>query len=257
MRTFGSLVASATLVASAAANAQSLAGLTSRGFGIPTVTAAHAACTDVPTSTEPVVSLRILAGHSPDLHEQFAAGEIVVLTHTTTDGIAPGQQYYIRRLQRSIDGRPPSADELGAIHTAGWLTVMAADEHSSLARIDYACDAARTGDFLEPFTEPTMARASGPEGGLRFDDPARVLFGKDRREAFAAGEIFSMDRGTAQGIAAGTRMVVFRDRQNGGPLVEIGEGHVVTADANSARVLVTRSRDAVKAGDFVMSRSAP
>ncbi|MCA1586779.1 MAG: hypothetical protein LC791_19065, partial [Acidobacteria bacterium] len=91
MRTFGLLVASAALAAGAGADAQSLAGLTSRGFDIPTVTAAHVECTDVPTSTEPVVSLRILAGHSPDLHAQFSAGEIVVLTQTVTDGLAPGQ----------------------------------------------------------------------------------------------------------------------------------------------------------------------
>jgi hypothetical protein len=64
-----------------------------------------------------------------------------------------GQRFYARRLLPPRNGAPLSATDLGAVQTAGWLTVVAADEHSALARVDYACDAIRAGDYLEPFIE--------------------------------------------------------------------------------------------------------
>lgn len=254
MRSSGLLIVAAVLVGGTGAEAQSLADLTIRGFGLPTVTPAIVACTDVPASAVPASTLRILAAQSPDLHEQFAAGETVVLTATQADGLSSGQRFFIRRVERRRDGEPITELTPGAIRTAGWLTVVSADAHSALARIDYVCDAARAGDYLEPFAEPTLARASGPDGPPRFDDPARVLIGKDRREEFGAGDIFSISRGTAQGVTAGARVVLYRDRLNGGPLVELGEGHVVAVDNDTARVLITRSSDGVRSGDLVTTR---
>jgi hypothetical protein len=250
MRRFGVLVAAVLVTGSGTADAQPLAELATPGTGIPTVTPVHVVCTDTPVSTPPDESLRILASHSPDLHEQFAAGELVVLNANTTDGIMPGQQFYIRRVQRPYDGGTPYTQQPAAIRTSGGLTVVAADENSAIARIDLACDSPRAGDYLEPYTEPTMAEASGPDGWPIFENPARVLFGRDRRQEAGAGDIVSIDRGSAQGMMAGRRVAVYRDRRNGTPLVEIGEGHVVAADADSARILLTRARDAVRRGDL-------
>lgn len=254
MRSPGSLALAMTLLGTTAALAQSPFRIAEKSTGLPTVTPAMVACTDVPTSTEPRPSLRVLAGQAPDLHEEFAAGEVVVLTATSADGLSAGQRFFVRRAEPVRYRETISSDTPGAIHTVGWATVIAGDEHSVLARIDYACDAVRIGDYLEPFAAPTMAEASGPDGMPTFENPARVVIGRDRREQFGAGDIFSVSRGTAEGLTAGTRVVFYRDRANGSPLVWIGDGHVIAAESDSARVLVTRAIGAVRSGDLVTVR---
>ncbi len=267
MRRFG-LLLGAVLLASAAPQAQLLTGsVVPNRTGLPTVTPAHVACTDVPTVAGPDATLRILAGQAPDLHEHFSSGEIVVLNGNTTTGVAVGQQYYIRRAMRGADREPISEQYPGAIRTAGWLRVTAVDERFALARVEFACDAAMTDDYLEPFVAPTMAEATGPDGPPDFDRPIWVIFGKDRTEQFGAGDLLSIQGSTAQGLAPGTRVAFYRDRRlvrwrfahdliELVPLVHIGEGHVVALSDDSARVLVTKSIDAVKGGDLAYIRTS-
>lgn len=263
MRRFGLLVA-ALVVTGGAAEAQSLATVTSKGFGVPTVTPALVECTDVPTTSEPVSALRLLAGHSPDRHESFSAGEEVVLT---VSGLTPGHQYFIRRAQRGRDGQPISDRSPGAIQTAGWLTISASDENFSLARIDYACDAPRIGDYLEPYQPRSVPDAVTDNGAPDFAKPIWVLFGKDRREEFGVGDVLSMEAGAASGLAEGTRIAFYRDRRydrwrsHGDlmplvPLVYVGDGHVVQVLPNTAKVLLTRSNDVITKGDLAYVRGA-
>jgi hypothetical protein len=267
MRRFGLLVG-AVLLAGAAPEAQLLTGsMVPMKTGLPTVTPAHVACTDVPVVSAPVRELRILGGQVPELRELFGTGEVVVLNGTTATGVAVGQRYYVRRVEQGRDREPISAEYPGAIRTAGWLTVTAVDERFALGHIDFACDGFRSGDYLEPFEPPTMAEATGPDGPPDFDRPIFVVFGKDRQEQAGAGDLMSIEHGAAQGVGPGTRVAFYRDRRLARwrfayqtiplvPLVHIGDGHVVAASETSARVLVTRAIDSVKSGDLAYIRGA-
>jgi hypothetical protein len=237
-----------------AALAQSLGELAGRGAGIPQVTVAQLACTDQPLSAPVAAPLRIMSGHSPDSREAFAAGQVVLLNGNTATGVLPGQRYFVRRVQPARQELLFDSGGPAAIRTAGWLTVIGSDDRFALARIDFACDAVLTGDYLETYVEPVVATPAAPGGPPRFENPATVLFGADRREIVAAGDLFSIDRGAAQGLAAATRIAVYRDPRNGGPLVPIGEGHIVDVSAESARAILTRVHDAVRSGDLVMLR---
>lgn len=263
MRRFGVLVAT-LIVSSGAAQAQSLAGITSRGFGVPTVTPARVECTDVPTTSEPVASLRILAGQTGDLHASFTAGETVVLP---APNLPAGQQYFIRRAVRGRDGQPISNDFPGAIQTAGWLTVVSADENFSLGRIDYACDPPRVGDYLEPYATQPVPAPAGEAGKPDFARPIWVLFGQDQREEFGTGDVLSMQAGSANGVSEGMRIAFYRDRRlerwrsHGDimtlvPLVHVGDGHVVAVAGESAKVLITRTSDVVRKGDLAYVRGS-
>lgn len=240
------------LAGTASAGAQSLAELTSRGTSLPLVTPAYVACTDQPVVGNPSTPLRVLSGQAADPHQAFAAGEVVVLSGRTGQKLEPGQRFMVRRVQPGRQMLPAMRDAPSAVRTAGWLTVVASDEHFALARIDFACDAILAGDYLDTFVEPTAALASAASGPPRFEQLATVVFGVDRRENFGAGDIFSIDQGTADGVQAGTRVTIFRDRRIGTPLVEVGEGHVVDVAPRSARVVVTRARDAIRRGDLVV-----
>lgn len=225
--------------------------------GAKTVVPALVACTDIPTTTPPASTLRILAPHTGDFHLASTRRELVVLNGGTAQGFAIGQRYFTRRYT------PPSTRELmtvtdhGAIRTTGWLTVVAADERFALARVDYACVSVEAGDYLEPYEEPVLPTVSAPDGPTNFADLGKVLFGVDRHEAFGAGDLLSIDRGSARGMAVGTRVAFYRDRGNGTPLVEIGVGVVIEVSADASKVVLDRTYPDVRMGDYFGVRTAP
>lgn len=224
-------------------------------FGPKTVLPAHVACMDLLVSAHQTPPLHIVAPHSGDSHELSSRDSIVVLNGGTPQGFAAGQRFYVRRLLPPRNGKPVSATDLGAVHTAGWLTVVAADEHSALARVDYACDAVRAGDYLEAFVEAALpADVEDPSVKPDFSNLGRVLQGVNRHEVFGAGDFLSIDRGAAYGITPGSRVAFYRDRNDGTPLVDIGTGIVMEVSADTAKVVVDRARYEVVMGDYVALR---
>lgn len=225
-------------------------------LGPKTVVPATVACADLPAPAEPVPPLRVLAPHAGDGHEMTSPGDLVVLNGGTPQGLAPGQRYFARRFVPASERGAPGADLQGLVRTAGWLTVVAADEHSALARIDYACTPVAAGDYLEPYEEPALPTplSAGPP---EFGDLGRVVIGTDRRESFGAGDLLVIDRGQTRGVTPGMRVSFYRDRRNGTPLVELGTGIVVEVTADHAKVVVERAGTAVLAGDYVALSRRP
>jgi hypothetical protein len=136
------------------------------------------------------------------------------------------------------------------VHTSGWITVVAADAHSALARVDYACDAVSSGDYLDPYVEPVLPEVAAAGTETDFANLGRVLAGTDRAELSGAGDFITIDRGAAQGLRAGARVAFYRDRGNGAPLVELGTGIVVETTAAASKVVLDRARFEVREGDY-------
>jgi hypothetical protein len=258
MRIFGFALSGMLVASSAFAQVSSVqvieAPATNQNLGPRTLTAAIVACADLPTTTVPTPSLQVLAAQAGDRHNVFSPNEVVVLNGGTPHGVRIGNRYFTRRLQPGLEGEPPSPASRGAIRTTGWLTVIAADDRFALARVDYACDNIDGGDYLEPYAEPALPASLPADGAPNFTDMGRVLFGVDRRQSFGAGDLANIDRGSAHGVGLGTRVAFYRDRENGTPLVEMGTGIVVETATDTAKVVVTRARDAVIRGDYVVIR---
>jgi hypothetical protein len=219
-------------------------------LGPRTVVPATVACTDVPATAMPSSALRIASPHAGDSHEFAYRDDIVVLNGGTPQGLAIGQRFFARRFRTPRNGEPVSARDRGSVRTSGWLTVIAADEHSALARIDYACDGIATGDYLEPFVEPVLPADAPAANRTDFSKLGKVLSGVDRRESFGAGDFLSIDRGSSEGMSTGMRVAFFRDRLNGTPLIELASGVVVEVSADTAKVVLDRARFPVTSGDF-------
>lgn len=248
MRTFGLvLIASGFFVAPTSAQ-------TAASLGPKTVIPSYVACGDMPTSTPPDAALRILAPHSGNHHQASARGELVVLSAGTTQGVAIGQRYFSRRLLPPLERQAISPQTRGAVRTTGWLTVVAADEVSSLARVDYGCTTVEAGDFLQAFGETALPAEVSADGEADFGNLGRVLLGPDRREAFGAGDLLTIDRGSAGGVAVGMRVGFYRDRLNGTPLFELGVGVVVEVLPDAAKVVLERAGDTVRSGDYFARR---
>jgi hypothetical protein len=173
-----------------------------------------------------------------------------VLNGGTPQGLVPGQRFYARRLLSPRAGEERTADVIGSVHTSGWITVIASDERSALARVDYACDAVMTGDYLEPYAEPALPRVDAAGTQTDFSNLGRVLQGSDRHEMFGPGDFVSIDRGSSQGLTAGTRIAFYHDRGSRAPLVEVGTGIVIEVQAETAKVVLDNARFVVRSEDY-------
>lgn len=221
------------------------------GLGPRTLVPPFVVCADLPVAAPPSPAPVVLGGHNTDGHQDMAPGDLVVLEGTD---YTVGQRYIARRVRggaMSADQRP---DGLGAVQTTGWLTVTAKDERTALARVDFACTPIEPGDFVQAYSDLALPSAVIGQGAPDFSDRGTVLFGTDHRESFGDGDIFSIDRGTAQGIGKGARLAIFRDPRNGLPLVYIGDAVVVDPSEHTSKVVLVLAKDAVSAGDVAVKR---
>ncbi|MGE3276194.1 MAG: hypothetical protein AB7O67_13865 [Vicinamibacterales bacterium] len=227
---------------------------TARPFGTRTLTPRMLACADQPTATRPAASLHVRAAQTSDHRAAYAAGDILIIDAGAGSGLEPGQRFFVRRFRAPTGHADWNPAHAGALRTTGWVTITAVDQETALARVDSACTMIEPGDFLTPYEPPALPPALGPDGDPRFDEMGRVLFGTDRRLAFSTGDLLSVDRGEDGGFHAGTRIAFFRDRENGTPLVQVGEGVVLATTPATSTVVVTALRDAIEAGDFAAPR---
>ena len=230
------------------------AGAQSTTFGRVSVHPAGLLCTDIPVSAAPAAVLRIIGVQDTQSRGAFAPGDSVVLSTGRAGGVEPGQRYLIRRASRGPSRRAISPETPGAVRTAGWLTVTAADDGTALARIDGACDGVHPGDYLEPYVLPTLPRADGPAGIPQHDQMARILFGIDQTGAFGAGSLFAIDRGSEHGVVEGRQFVVYRDTATGGPLVIVGEAVAMSVRPDTTTVLLVGAAFEALAGDYLAMR---
>ena len=84
-----------------------------------------------------------------------------------------------------------------------------------------------------------------------------MLFGADHRENLGDGDVFSLDRGTAQGVTVGARFAIYRDPKDGMPLVHVGDAVVIDPSATTSKAVLVMVKDAVLAGDVAVRRRAP
>ena len=245
-------------------------------LGPRTLVPAHLLCADLPISSTPASTVSIAGGQNGDGRESLVKGDVVILNAGTTQNLAVGQRFLVRRYdggalaryskkdlmkatkaeQKAAAANKPAPTErsYGAVRTAGWITVTAVNETTALAMIDFACDPIGPGDYVETFVEPTLPATVEALGEPQFGDRAKVLFGTDRRVSFADGDLLSIDRGTAHGVVAGARYAFYRDRHNGLPLVHIGDSVVVETEEKTSKVVVVMVVGAIAADDIAVPR---
>lgn len=221
--------------------------------GPRTLTPQMVTCTDLPVPSKPNPRLFVAGPHVTDGRTAMTDG-LVVINRTPDDGLAVGQRYLAQRLRNDLKRYPRPGEGYGDLRVSGWLTIRAIDEFNALAQIDEACDSIEIGDFLEPYVETQLPTTASPPLYPDFSDRANVLFGTDNRVLFGDGDVFSIDRGTAHGVAAGQRYAVYRDFHNNLPLVYMGDAVVMSTAEQTSKVVVTSVADGIQVGDVVVPR---
>jgi Carboxypeptidase regulatory-like domain len=179
-------------------------------------------------------------------NELYAKGDELVIDSGALDGIKVGQNFVVRR---SFPVAWAVREATGE-HTAGLVQIVAADEHSSVAVVIYACDEMIPGDRLASFT-PQPPRAPSPAGTPDYRRAARIIFSDIGQSLGAPRRMMVIDHGSAFGVRAGQRVTLFRRRDSDGdrPFV-IGEAVVIAVRFDSATIRVERVSDAILPGDW-------
>ena len=172
----------------------------------------------------------------------------------TQTGLELGRNYVVRRTYR-VRGKTRAAR---LEHSAAVVQIVAADEHTAMAVVVYACDEIMRGDTLASF-DPEPLRTPEPIGTPAFDDAARILFADIGQQLGAPRRLMVIDRGSDADLRAGQTLTLFRrePRSSLSPSV-IGIASVVAVRDHSATIRVDQGKDAIDSGDWAApQRYAP
>jgi hypothetical protein len=214
------------------------------------------ACAPPPSVEGPPVNpLHLIGTQDTVARTLFGERDLLVIDGGTNSGVLLGQQFFVRRGNRYGESDPARAR--GA-RTLGWIRVVALNESTAIATVDHICGGMVKMDYLQPFVAPVVPPGADRDeapGEPDFTSLGRVVAGNEDRTALGAGDFMLIDRGSDQGVTPGSRFAVYRDVGVAGmPLASVGEAIAITTSATIALTRITRVRDAVIAGDYVVPR---
>jgi len=214
------------------------------------------ACAPPPTlDGAPDGALHIIGTQDSVPRTVFGARDLIIVDGGEKAGIRLGQQFFVRRANRF--GMYGTGHGRGA-KTLGWLHVVAVNESTAIAQVDHLCDAMIRMDYLEPFVAPAVPAgldAADATGDPDFGALGQIILGDGERTSLGGGDFALIDRGSEQGVTPGQRLAVYRDLGVAGmPLTSIGEATVVSTSNGVALARITRVRDGVRSGDYVVPR---
>ena len=213
------------------------------------------ACAPPPTFDLPGEPLRIIGAQDIVARSEFGSRDLLVVNGGTTAGVALGQQYYVRRANRF--GLDYTGQGRGA-RTAGWIRIVAVNASTAIASLDHLCGPMGQGDYLEPFVAPVVPAGADRDeapGEPDFNAMGQIVSGNENRSAMGPGDFMLIDRGSDQGMAPGNRLALYRAIGGAGmPLASLGEAVVISTSAKMSLTRITRTRDAVRSGDYFVPR---
>jgi hypothetical protein len=198
----------------------------------------------------PLAGMRVVGGY---VHGRimYAPGDALIINAGVSQGVQPGQQYFVRRPVNDASTKPPKVGAVYGVHTAGWVTIVDAKESMAVATVTHACDGIMEGDFLEPYTDP-LVPPPALSGSPDYEHPGRILLADERRQTGYPGLVMLIDLGTEGGVRAGQTLTVYRETLNGqGPVIDVGRATVLSVSPRSSVVRIDSSREAVYLGDLV------
>jgi hypothetical protein len=214
------------------------------------------ACAPPPTFDPPAGEpLRIVGAQDSIPRTEFGTGDLLVVNGGTAAGVQLGQQFYVRRPNRF--GMYDITHRQGS-KTVAWIRIVAANESTSIATFEHLCGPVAKGDYLEPFVAPVVppgADLDEAPGEPDFNAMGQIVSGNENRSAMGPGDFMLIDRGSEQGMKPGTRLALYRGAGDAGtPLASLGEAIVISTSSKMSLTRITRTRDAVRSGDFVAPR---
>jgi hypothetical protein len=214
----------------------------------------------IPTEAEDR-SFHIIGSEQGKARIAFADRDIVYVNRGSSAGVKAGDVFNalrpVEKIKHPVTGKP-----LGTkIMVTGWLRVILAQENASTAVIEQACSEITEGDYLRPFEkrpvpmvmhQPTPDRTEPPSGKTR---GYIVDLGSEKSLVAGAGHIATIDLGSADGVAPGNMLTIFRNEIADAPTRHVlGTFAVLSVREHTALGKVMTSTGPINPGDEVELR---
>ncbi len=200
---------------------------------------------------------KIMSGEQGPYQDSFTEGNIVYINGGKTEGIKPGDQFFVLSSKGEFH-HPVSGASMGVLYKqVAQVKVLCAQEHTSIAEITSACDPVVVGDVLKPYSPipvplalktPPKGRCDAPNGKptgmiVRFKDG--TLTGGD-------SSLMMLDLGSADGVYPGMFVTIYRHNPAAGmPRLVLGEGGILTTGQHYSTAKILSSKGPIHVGDHV------
>lgn len=180
----------------------------------------HVSCIGFLTREAVEPELLIVGARQERYRQRFGQGDIVRLNVGSQGGIKTGDELVILRrmgkVRLSDNSLEPPALYIAEV---GRLRVIDAAGSSAEAEITHSCDTVLIGDFLLP---PGQRLLAGADGNLRAvarrqGVSGKIVLARNDQRLIGQGDIVYVNLGRSSGIAAGDRLLVYRDHDGFGP----------------------------------------
>jgi len=206
-------------------------------------------------------SLYILGSEGGATKIALTERDIIYLSKGSNAGVKAGDVFTAHHPSYDIK-HPQTGRTIGhKIETTGWVRVILVQENSSTAVIERSCQDMHGGDYMTPFEKasvPLIVRRPPPD---RLTPPTGKIEGAivdiaDDSMVAGQGQLVSINLGTANGIAPGNMLTVYKIMYPSVPTSRnvLGELAVVSVRDRTATAVITYSGDAIMNGDRVELR---
>jgi len=199
-----------------------------------------------------------IAGHEQE-SINVAQGDVIYLNQGRSHGIEPGSEWGIQRHTGRVKHPATGADMGRYVRRLGRVRVLAVQQETSIALIEFSCEDVHDSDELVAWAEIPIPRmtelpdfdqyAVEPSGGAA----GYVVAFSDPLDTAGEGHVIHVDLGLSTGVGPGDVLTLFRDNADF-PRKNLGQAVVLTVESGSATARITQSVRETSIGDQVEIR---
>lgn len=203
-------------------------------------------------------SLMVIGSENGQTKLAFADRDILYMNKGSNAGVKAGDLYMLQHEAYDVK-HPESGRTLGKkVEPTGWVRVILVQDNSSTVVVERACADMHVGDYAKPFEKASVPLILRRAPATRLTPPSGKAGGfvvdiADDSMIAGQGQVLSVNLGTADGLAPGTILTVYKIMYPSVPTSRnvLGEAAVVAVRENTATVRLLQSNDHIMNGDRV------
>lgn len=197
---------------------------------------------------------KIIETEEPEVRYTLTQAQIVYINAGSEEGVKAGDSFLIAKEEGLIKVNGEALGKLWLL--TGKLTVICAQEHTSTARIDYACQSIYRGESLIPFEAiPIPAKVLPPFKEQCIADVndvhGKIIYSKDEVVSISQGHNVIVNLGTKDGIEPGALLRVYRWLPDHSSRIVIGRIGVLMVNDRTSIGKIFESNKEIYLGDEV------
>ena len=192
-------------------------------------------CAGYIRATQPFAPAKIIGGEEENRVSQFGQGDVVYINVGRSQNIRPDMLFSITRPAGKFRSpyKRSGGKNLGFyVRELGVLRVMEVQGQTATARIIVSCKDVQLGDLLVAFQERRAPETDINEPIPRYQptsgqQPGRIVLQREQREHIGARDVVYIDLGRENGVKAGDKFTIFRNRPDDANIFNFNDDDIV------------------------------